>query len=728
MTEVTAGMTPSQFIAALNNNFNESNGFIDDYLTLTVLTTAMNGTELINAFNSNIASLNANAPNEISQSNLFVGQSGISFSSSINNNHTDVNNAINNVTQTNTIYVSNSGNDLTGDGSQSKPFLTLNKVSNVIQDSTKLYLERGSTFVNDKLDLSNKKNIIIDCFGSGDVPKLTGIKSVTGWVNEGGNIWSKQDNTLPSEITNIFIGGTKALLGRTAGWRSATGGSNTTLIDTAINKADGYYDNAELVIEYYTFAHGISRVSSFINETFTILPYYQDIENETIVPVTAGKKYFIQNHRNCLTTANTWAYNNITKTIYIYSTAEPENVTVTYGSDCIYSDSGSWITIKNLEINESAECGISLDNCFKTEIDAVAFNYIGIYACMMLNTFGIIIKNCNGYEINSDFVELQHCENILISDNTIDRINYIKGTGRYYQDFTIYGGMSGSGVNIIRSNNIEVTYNTFSNAGYDGIMLGYSNDFLIDKNYVHDVHLHKIDAGAIFCYLCYDGIMSNNICETGNVGNNPPNSHGFYIDGGSYNVEVCNNFVSGFEYSILCNVSHDINIHDNMLWIEDVNGIRFVITSILDINNKLQYNTFVHKTQLTQSITVNITTARTETVNNNKYFYPFGKYTNDKSFKRGNTEMTLTEWIADEAVNVWGRTVGNEVEITPSTFTGSSKPEENFLIYLINPAKTVKSVTAAELPYNDYVDLDGNAQTYPFNMQPYTSKILVRPT
>jgi hypothetical protein len=189
----------------------------------------------------------------------------------------------------NSIYVSNSGNDTTGDGTQSNPYLTLAYVSTILSNSTTIYLEKDSEFVNDKLTIDGKNNIIVDSYGSGDAPKINGFKEVSGWTDEGGNIWSKTDSNFPDEITNVFIDGVRGEIGRLSE-RSATGGDESTLIDSGLTDPDGYWNGAEIQIRYWDWSRGISRVSDFTSNTFTFPIYYQDEETGYFYSVSAGKK------------------------------------------------------------------------------------------------------------------------------------------------------------------------------------------------------------------------------------------------------------------------------------------------------------------------------------------------------------------------------------------------------------------------------------------------------
>ena len=729
MTAIIEGMTPAQFITALNTNYAELNTIVDDIATLTTCTTAMTSGQLKTAIDNNVTALNDCAFTLITTSVITIGMGGALFISSLNNDFVRLNNIFNTpVTQENTIYVSNSGNNLTGDGSSVKPYLTLAKISSVITDSTKLLLAKDSTFTNDKLDLSGKRNVFVDSYGSGSAPILTGLKTVTGWTDLGGNIWSHQDDNFPTEITNVFISGTKAVLARTAGWKTATAGSNTTLTDSSLTDADGYWDNAELVVRYYVWANGISRVSAYASKQFTIPVYYQNFETSYIYPVKIGDSYFIQNHIHCLTTQDTWAYNNSTQTLYIYSVAEPANITATYGDDCIFADSARHITIQNLTINSSARCSVNINDSLFISIDNLIFNYSGISSNYIRGSKNVDITNCTGTDQNGDFILSQYCTNITIEDNVIYKCGFVSGTERYLST-TLFGGDCGSGIAVHYGINVLVKYNHISYMSYMGIWLAYSDLFTVENNYVHHITINKTDGGAIYIVSKYPGStaigsIKDNILTDGIV---TVDCIGIYLDFDIYDIECYGNFIEGYKYNYLLSNSNGTIFHDNTLFsnVDEAVNLLFRLDEVAAIDNEISNNLFIVKEPATLNISVNSASVRAETISGNKYYSPFKVAGGDVLFKIVSTQLTLAEWIADDSRADWNR--DTESEITPSLYDGSAKPTLNFLIFLTNPAKTARVVTEAELPYNDYLDMDGVAQSYPFNIDPYGSKVLVRP-
>lgn len=634
----------------------------------------------------------------------------------------------------NLIYISNSGNDTTGNGSLASPYATLAKASSVTLSNMFIYLDKGSVFINDKLSLSGKNNITLDSYGSGNAPILRGLKSLTGWINEGGNIWSKQDSTLPTEITNLFIGGVRALLGKSA-VKTATSGSSSTLSDTALSEADGFYDNAELVIKYWDWSRGISRVSSYASKTFTFPIYYQDEETDYAYTVSAGKTYWIQNHRNLLTAQNQWAYNNITKTVYIYSTVSPSGVTCTYGDDCIIAESCKYLTIKNISIDGACKTGININLSSYVLIDNIDFTYSGIYSIYIRETKTVTIQNCSGIEQNNDFVNISKSNNIKILDNYVSKCGMVAEQNRYMPVFS-RGGTAG--ITVMLSDNILVRGNEVGHTAYIAIGVYYGHKFLVEKNYVHHFTYNKYDGGGIYIVTgsrwfiptrniapTTDGRVLRNIATDGRP---TQNSSGIYFDNYTQEFECAYNFCSGSRYNLHLHENLGLNVHHNTLVAENgsTTNLYHTMTNATSIRSIIENNTLISKTTAASSVYVNVSSVRTHTYKDNTYYFPLGKLgtgTNNTINKIASSWYNLAQWVADESRVVWTRT--GETEITDPVNTGTV-PTNKFVEYFINPTGSSIEVASTDLPYGDYINLNGSAISFPVTVSAYGSVVFVR--
>jgi hypothetical protein len=741
MIVIASGMTPSQFIDALNDNFNELNN-LSSGCTLTTVTV----NNYVTAINSNLAALFtvagvAELPHTVSYGNA---------SDFISNLNYDFGIPYGTLTDgygfTKYIYVSNTGNDATGDGSYEYPYLTFAKVNTELEDNTKVFINRGSTFINDKLDLSGFDNIEITSYGLESLPILSGAKSVIGWTNEGSNIWSKHDDDFPDEITNVLISGVKAVLAKITGSVS-TNGSSTTLVDSALTDADGYWDNAEIVINYQPWLWSILRVTSYVSKTFNIPAYIFDTYPTGYYPGTyykVGVPYYIQNHRNCLTTANTWAYNNITKTLYIYKTSEPTNVTVTYGDNLIYGDGVSNVNINRIALSAAQKNGIDLINSSNIIIDSITSTYSGYNAIRVTKSDNYELKNSSFSDENSDAIKVGHCDEVNIHDNTVDKCGYTAGNERVLDDeIGVYlHGQNGCSVKMVGCKDISMQYNALSNNSYDGVQFQFCSDFNIQYNYITLGNLNHTDGGLIYvrnllqnattvnawlislggvAIANINGTILNNILTSGS-------SVGLYCDDHTNDIEIAYNFIQGCIYLIRLNQQKGISVHHNTLKREQINGNMIEFSGDDTFDDEITYiNDNLLAMPYYYTIALNIISTKPKSIYNNKYFWWRDIEASKGAFVRGSTTfLTVAEWTADDSVYDWNR--DSEARITPSTFVGSVKPALNFLIHLINPAKTTRTVQIADLAYNDYVDMDGNPKIAPFTMAAYTGIVLVRPT
>ena len=213
-------------------------------------------------------------------------------------------------------------------------------------------------------------------------------------------------------------------------------------------------------------------------------------------------------------------------------------------------------------------------------------------------------------------------------------------------------------------------------------------------------------------------------------GNSAENSYGMYVDNFSYNFESAENFVAGCRWNGILHESIRNNCHDNTFVQENESeaGISYGMTYPTSKDAIIDKNTFVNIRPDTPSIySISQTTNTPQTIKNNKYFYPNGKVGTggDNSINElGTNWFTLAQWIADQARVNWVRT--GETELTPSVNTGIIKPYDLFCLYFTNPAKSTRTVYRDEVLFDDYMDLSGNFQTYPFEIEPYGFKILVR--
>src|SRR5436190_21863133 len=82
-------------------------------------------------------------------------------------------------------YVSSAGNDANNGTSEATPWKTIGKVNSFnFKNNDDIYFRRGDTFYGGILVRNSR--LSFDAYGTGAKPVITGLSTVTGWVNLGG--------------------------------------------------------------------------------------------------------------------------------------------------------------------------------------------------------------------------------------------------------------------------------------------------------------------------------------------------------------------------------------------------------------------------------------------------------------------------------------------------------------------------------------------------------------
>ena len=110
-------------------------------------------------------------------------------------------------------YISASGSDANDGLTTSTPWKTINKVNSFSFESNDYILfKRGDTFYGGIV--VKDANINYDAYGTGAKPVITGLSTVTGWVNLGGNIWEAPVVNVKSGVNLVLRAGLIQQVGR----------------------------------------------------------------------------------------------------------------------------------------------------------------------------------------------------------------------------------------------------------------------------------------------------------------------------------------------------------------------------------------------------------------------------------------------------------------------------------------------------------------------------------
>jgi parallel beta-helix repeat protein len=643
-------------------------------------------------------------------------------------------------------YVSNTGDD-NNSGSIDSPFKSIDKVNSIISSNKTIAFKRGGIYYG-SIAKTNLTNIKLVAYGKGPKPILRGAKVVTSGITQNGNIYSYTDNSLPTEINNIYANGALQVIGiyqPGTYYNFPTSVAHNILIDTSLSQSDNYWNGCEVVYGANPWANIRIRVNSYLGKEFSFntTPYYQ---------ATTSGRYFIQNHVGCLTANGQYAYNSSTKTVYVYSTVPITELIIPSVTDLFNIDYSDYINIDNLNFDI---CGknqlfilrtpnLSITNCIFNNSGA---NAIRLYTCKSSNnTINIDNNIINNTQMCGIYTELT--SNISITNNTIDKCSYIIGT----EVSAINGEKAGCGIYHGENENSLIKYNTISNTSTVGISIAFAGNTTIEKNYVHKYGLRNNDLGAI--YIAYNnayytnlvGISRHDVYINNNIINESKNGDsvsfytstvnnvvGIYIDDYCDGVTVSGNYIEGAYSGIeVKETNHDIFNNTIILsaggisrfnsqygiWGQDYGGT--VYDYCMVNNNLLIINDLV-------SVSLILATSISGTHNifkNNKYYIPFNNQTGNYWNVAG-TSYNFYGWTVTDQTRInWDRS--GELEISPSIWSNSVKPKTNYLYPIINPTKNIIIITSNDLPYSDYIDLTGIDFGISRTINPYESLILVR--
>lgn len=303
-------------------------------------------------------------------------------------------------------YVSSStGNDANSAlqaTSQVTPWASTNKVNSFwtsLNPGDTVSFKRGDTFegfLHIVKSGTNAAPIVVNDYGSGARPLITGTLSASGFTNLGGNIW--ESAALTTGITAgvcqiVSISGVKIEMGRfpnnnqdAGSWRTYNAPSNTGTVATITDASGspGSFVGAEVVLKIGDFEMNRGTITGQAGTVITFTP--QSTHNGA-----ANFGYFVQNAASTLDKQNEWFYNIATKKVRIFSTVSPTNVRVANIPNLIVTGGSSFITISNISFNG---CNGRL-----LDLGTANTNTVKILNCDLLNagtdmTWGSSTTNC----------------------------------------------------------------------------------------------------------------------------------------------------------------------------------------------------------------------------------------------------------------------------------------------------------------------------------------------
>lgn len=471
-------------------------------------------------------------------------------------------------------YVSPNGNDVTGDGTSSQPYLTVEKVKSVIRAKTfpagqeqdiivnfhdGVY-KLGSSLSFDAQDSGKgSKKITYKAINPGNVTISGGITVPDNlWTSQGGGIWRANLAGIyssPEGMRQIYIGETRGIRARRSvnftslapGDPNKYGYSQTSpTLQTIARPQD-----LEIVQNYKWILTRLKVVAIYpsgqsmaVDPIFGTRPFSANYENDV---------WWIENAKEFIDQTNEWYYDKSSSMLYLSSGITPSSVTIPNLVTLIQGDGVSGLRFEGLKFLHSTWL-LPNEKTFSTKQgsyymedgqhwkaipDAIQFAHstkIEFHS----NTFSKLGNDALSFQRGSKDVTIS---NNNFSDISGSAIDIGQGTDAQYVACFLDGFESNPALVDI-TEHINISNNSIQNVaneyyGSVGIFLTFARNVSIVSNTLSDLPYSGISTG--FCWSTKPSILGNIIVSNNVITNALApvfSNHGMSDGGGIYNLGV----------------------------------------------------------------------------------------------------------------------------------------------------------------------------------------------
>ena len=445
-------------------------------------------------------------------------------------------------------YVKTGGNDLNSGTSDATAWATIDKVNSafsMMKPGDRILFRRGDTFFGTvKIGKSGVSGspITFTSYGTGEKPIITGFTAVTGWIDEGNNIYSAPLSA-EAQTNMVIVNGRQAAMGR-----YPDAGSNLTfefytstprtITDTGLGDATDW-TRAEAVINVNDWSLDRCLITDHTGDVLT----YTNLGSGGI-PTGNGRYFFIQNDIKCVTTNDEWYHSTSEEKFFIYGIPLNKTIKVSCLNYLIYNSGYDYITIDGLNLTGAILFGIYMPsgstNCI---VQNCTISCIGESGIRCDNSSYNTYDNNNISDINRGAIFSNNSNYFKITNNTINDIGIIPGGS--------YRATQNDGMYLYTFSNSVVQYNSITNTGYNGIFIT-GNNTEIKNNFINFSCMLLNDGGGIYTSgSSFAGrVFSNNIILNSGIGNkNATLAEGIYLDEYSANITVRNNTIANCKFA-----------------------------------------------------------------------------------------------------------------------------------------------------------------------------------
>lgn len=459
-------------------------------------------------------------------------------------------------------FVANAGSDGAA-GTIGAPWQTVPKVNGFAFNSgDTVFFNRGDKFAGPIV--LNRSGIVIDAYGTGAIPEITGLTEVSSWSSIGGGLYETTIGSA-STLNMVLLDDVVQPIGRwpKSGYLTSQSHSGTTQIGSSAIGSALSYVGGELVIRPVHWIIQRGTVSAQTSTTVNYAPFSTPIGS--VYQQTDGFGFFFQNHINACTALGDWAYNGTThKLTMFFGGGGPGShvVRVTTVDKLVSGSSKSNIKIRNINLTGANTRNVELTSCSAITIDGSIINYSGQDGVWINATTGLSILNSTINNSMNNGITGNSAGTPTITNCTIKNSGRIAGMG-----------VSGDGqyqATAYLGNSLNIQNCIIDSSGYIGIDFRGTSS-LIKRNYVTNFCLVKDDGAGIYTWSPSQSgsRVTENIVMYGK--GNPSGTtdtkgaaSGIYMDDNATGVEIDHNTSAYNAFSgILFHNCNNINVHDN---------------------------------------------------------------------------------------------------------------------------------------------------------------------
>lgn len=463
-------------------------------------------------------------------------------------------------TEAKTYYVSAAGSNTNTGLSATSPWQTIAKVnssfSGMASGDTILF-RRGDTFygtlIIGKTGVSGKP-MVIDAYGTGEKPILTGFVTPTAWTLVGNGIYQAAIPNAKATLNMVTLNNLPQALGRYPNATDPLGGfltyestSSNTITDNQLTSTTNW-TGAEVVIRKNLWLLDRCKVTAHSGSKIT----YSNTNSSTL-GCTGGFGYFFQNDVRTLDRLGEWYLDYAARNLKMFfGSASPSDFTIKVSTlDTLLAiGSKSYINISNIVFDGANDNSVSITSGNYISIKDCDFTNSGNRAVKMHSVTNILMEGCTtNYSLtNAMYMYTGTNSNVTIRNCMIRNTGIIAGMGMSNGDG--YKGL------LINSNNLLMEYNRIDTTGYVALQF-QGNNVNIRYNVVNYYAIVKEDGGGIYTYVggtdaapgdtYTNRTISNNIvmngmgAPAGKPAGQMQYVTGVYLDGRTMNVNVLNN-------------------------------------------------------------------------------------------------------------------------------------------------------------------------------------------